>query len=153
MNNSPCQNFFKVMNTKVCVFLCLLAPFVFAHEGEPSHGGDLPVDLGGSRLQYKGRQNLVDISVQESAFHPSAVTINIGGVVAFQNEDDTEHKLVFKTGEGGDGEEHDHPVGGGHERSGVIKPGKYWLLEFLVPGLYPYTCSIHGESGQVNVNY
>jgi plastocyanin len=135
------------------MFLFLLPTLVFAHEGEPSHGGDLPSDLGTSRVQYKGRPNVVDIIVAASAFQPASVTIDIGGIVAFENKDDTDHKLVFNTGDpGGEDEVHDHPVGG-HERSHIMKPGRYWLLQFLVPGLFPYECSIHGETGQVYVNY
>jgi plastocyanin len=134
------------------LMMFLLAPIIYAHEGEPSHGGDLPVDLGGNRLQYVGRTNLIDVKIEKNIFLPDKVTIDIGGIVAFENRDGIDHRILFKTGESSDQEEHDHPVGD-HERSYMVRSEKYWVLEFLVPGLFPFVCTIHGETGEVYVRY
>ena len=139
---------------KICLFQFLLFTTlsVYAHEGEPSHGGDLPVDLGGNRMQYEGRQNLIDIKLSNSSFNPNEVAIDTGGIVSFQNQDQIDHRILFSMGEEDDDEVHDHPVGG-HERSHIIKSEKHWVLEFLVPGLFLYQCTIHGETGQIYVKY
>jgi plastocyanin len=133
------------------LFIVILAPSVYAHEGEPSHGGDLPVDLGSNRMQYQGMKKLSDISIHKNTFDPDELSVNIGAIIAIKNTDTVEHRLVFDMGEE-DEEEHDHPTGG-HERSYIIKPERYWVLEFLVPGLFVYKCSTHGETGQIYVRY
>ena len=133
------------------LFLVISAPSVVAHEGEPSHGGDLPVDLGSNRMQYLGMKNLSDISIHKNTFSPVELSVNIGAIIAIKNTDNVEHKIVFDMGEE-DEEEHDQPTGG-HERSYIIKPERYWVLEFLVPGLFVYKCSTHGETGQIYVRY
>ena len=138
--------------TLINIFLYSISTCVYAHEGEPSHGGDLPVDLGSNRIQYEGRQNLVDVTVSNSAFQPKDLSIDIGGIIAFENRDNIEHRILFRTGEDDPNEEHDHPTGG-HERKTIVKPGKSWVLEFLVPGLFPYECTIHGETGKIDVRY
>lgn len=139
----------------IFTFWCSIFLFtssIYSHQGEPSHGGDLPVDLGGNRLQYEGRTNLVDVGIENNKFLPEKVTIDIGGIVAFENRDKIEHRILFKTGEADDQEEHDHPVGD-HEISYIVTPDKYWVLEFLVPGLFPFECALHGETGEVYVRY
>jgi len=141
-------------------FLALIS-FTSAHEGEPEHGGDLPINLGGNRMQYEGQQYIVDIEIRENAFHPAEVTVDTGAIVAFKNLDVTEHRLVFNTDEWSTdagnhndvGEYHDHPIGAGHESFNLVKPGDYWVLQFLVSGVFRYKCSIHGVSGQIYVRY
>ena len=152
--NIAFNNYFNKRYFRDCLFplLFLTATTVCAHEGEPSHGGDLPVDLGSNRMQYEGRQNLVDIKLGNKSFTPNEVAIDTGGIVAFLNKDNIEHRILFSMGEADEDEVHDHPVGG-HERSYIIKPDKHWVLEFLVPGMFEYRCSIHGESGQIYVRY
>jgi plastocyanin len=149
----------KSLLNKISIFIfplwcsiIFVSSSVNSHQGEPSHGGDLPVDLGGNRLQYEGRANLVDIGIENSKFFPENITIDIGGMVAFENRDNIEHRILFKTGEADDQEEHDHPVMD-HEITYVVTPEKYWVLEFLVPGLFPFECTIHGETGEVYVRY
>jgi len=124
----------------------------FAHQGEPSHGGDLPSEIGTSRMQYEGATNLTDIRVNNETFLSDDIAINIGDMVAFENQDGNEHQIQFKTGTDDDEEEHDHPVMG-HELTHILSPGKHWILSFLVPGLYPYQCLLHGEKGQIFVRY
>ena len=124
----------------------------FAHQGEPSHGGDLPSEIGTNRMQYEGGINLFDIKIKNHKFISNDITIDIGGMVVFENQDNLDHKVRFKTGEDDPDEEHDHPVLS-HEITHILQPGKHWILSFLVPGLYPYECLIHDEKGQVYVRY
>jgi plastocyanin len=127
----------------------------FAHDGGPDHGGDLPLNLGGNRMQYVGASNIVDVVINKgNKFEPEKVTVDKSFRVAFENRDAIIHRLMFKTGEddyhdGGEGEE----PAGGHELIAIVEPGKYWLLEFQVSGEFQYTCTLHGETGVVSVRY
>lgn len=138
----------------------MLSPEVSAHGGEPEHGGDLPVVIGFNPKQYEGQYELTYIKVDKEAFRPDELTVDAGTRIVFENQDDVDHRIVFSRG----GETHDHPVemdeqsedhpeGEGHELSRLIKPGRYWVLHFIVPGEYPYKCPLHGISGKVNVRY
>lgn len=137
------------------IILATLPATVAAHGGEPDHGGDLPVDLGGSRLQYEGYPNLVDVRIKDGRVEPAEVIIDQGNIVAFENQDEVEHRLVFSMGGTGhvDAHDHEHPVGEGHEKFSVVKPGKYWVLQFLVPGSFQYKCSLHGTVGTIRVRF
>jgi len=145
----------------------MLSAEVSAHGGEPEHGGDLPVVMGFNPKQYEGHYELTYIKIDKSAFHPDELAVDAGTRVVFENQDDVDHRIVFSRG----GETHDHPdithdhpdimdeqledhpEGEGHELSRLIKPGRFWVLHFIVPGEYPYTCPQHGISGKVNVRY
>lgn len=145
------SNYRKIFLATLFLMVFMTIPG-FAHQGEPSHGGDLPSPMGTSRLQYEGAINLVDIKIKNQKFISREITIDIGGMVAFENQDSLEHKVRFKTGEDDPDEEHDHPVAS-HEITHILQPGKHWILSFLVPGLYPYECLLHDEKGQVNVRF
>jgi plastocyanin len=156
-------NMKKDIGTNISIYfvmpLCLSMVFLvisetFAYQGSPDHGGDLPVDLGGNRTQYVGASNIVDVVFESKKFEPGKVTVDKGTMVAFENRDAIGHHLMFKTGEAdyeddGSGEE----PAEAHELVGILDPGKYWLVEFLVSGEFEYKCTLHGETGVVSVRY
>ena len=103
-------------------------------------------------MQYEGAFNLVDITISNNVFYPNDIAIDPGWIVVFENQDNQDHRIQFKTGEDDPNEEHDHPVVS-HEITHILQPTKHWILSFLVSGLYPYECLLHGENGQVYVRY
>jgi len=78
------------------------------------------------------------IEIRNAGVQRPDITIAPGTVVVIDNQDKTNHRLVFPAGPGNDIV--------GRFASGVIGPGKLWGAEFVDVGVYPYECTVHPET-------
>ncbi len=93
-----------------------------------------------------------EVNIRDSVFETAELGVtlansNVHGKVIFENEDDTNHRIVFEQHVGNDLR---YEI-----RSPVIKPGDRWALEILRDGFYPFRCSIHAEKmqGTLRIRY
>jgi plastocyanin len=68
------------------------------------------------------------VTMKGLAFNPSALTINKGANVTWQNDDSTTHTVTSDTGA---------------FESGNMSPGNSFTHQFNGTGTFPYHCSIH----------
>jgi len=79
------------------------------------------------------------VPIQKNAFTPSALTVTVGQVVTWTNEDDVPHTVTTSSA----------PV---KFDSGVFNKGKSWSYTFTQPGVYQYYCAVHPDmTGTVTV--
>ena len=103
--------------------------------------GDPIMDLGiFSWVKYQQKQfftDIVEVTIENHAFHEPDVSVSVYQPIIFENKDDTNHRLVFLTALDNKME---IPY-----TSPVIKPEERWGLEIHTFGTYPYQCSLHPE--------
>ena len=86
----------------------------------------LPLLLGAKR---------VSISIDDMAFNPGSVDVQVGDTVTWTNNDDRDHTVV-----------------GDAFRSGNLRPGSSYSFQFNNPGRFSYGSSIYPRmKGSVNV--
>jgi len=85
------------------------------------------------------------IEIHGLAVQKTEITVKPGTVIAIENKDQTNHRLIFQPAPGNDLM---HSVS-----SSVIGPGQLWGAEFADTGTYPYYCSLHPEQvhGEIRV--
>lgn len=71
------------------------------------------------------------VTIENSQFNPSTVTVNVGTMVMWANREGTSHRIVSDTGS---------PQA---FSSDTLLDGAYFRFTFTRPGIYPYHCSIH----------
>jgi len=71
------------------------------------------------------------VSIKNGAFDPSSLTVPVGTVVEWHNQDGAAHRIVSSIQ--------------GIFDSGVIDPGKKYSLNFNNAGTYVYYCSLHPQ--------
>ena len=115
---------------------------VMATDGQPI------LDLGiVSWLEYRKKQLLVEvieIIIHDHAITAADVSVSIYQAVIFENQDETNHRLVFLP-------DMDNLMETAYT-SAVIRAGERWGAEFHAFGAFPYQCTIHSEErGRVTV--
>ncbi len=76
---------------------------------------------------------VVDISIKGFAFSPKAVTVRVGDVVSWTNDEDSASHTA--TGDSPDG----HP----QFDSGPLAPGHHYDFQILNAGTFTYHCQFH----------
>jgi len=71
------------------------------------------------------------INIKDSLFQPSTLTVPVGAIVEWHNQDGVQHTVTSDLN--------------GQFDSGVLMPGKKFDFTFNAPGSYGYHCSIHPE--------
>lgn len=111
--------------------------------------GDPIMDLGiFTWIKYQQKQfftDIVEIGIKDGKFDKPDMTVEIYKPIIFENQDKTNHRLVFLPG-----------VGNKFDVdyfSPVIQPGERWGLELHTFGEFPYQCTLHPEErGVFKVN-
>jgi plastocyanin len=82
--------------------------------------------------QAVGGGNVVEgpqtITIQNFAFTPPAITVNVGTAITWTNKDSTPHKVTADNGS---------------FDSGILNQGESFTFQFNTPGTFPYICTIH----------
>jgi len=101
-------------------------------------GGDNPLDPGSS---------VVDIAIRNNLFVPAQKTVSVGTTVRWTNDDPVEMENDF------------HTVDSGRPMSPTTLFNKTFTAKdqseqytFNSPGVFPYYCARHGETGTITVN-
>jgi plastocyanin len=81
----------------------------------------------GSQAQT-GQENVV---IENFAFTPSEITIEVGETIVWTNSDSTDHTVTS--------------IGAGGLESGTLAPGESFQNTFTEAGTYEYKCSIHPQ--------
>jgi len=115
---------------------------VFATDGEPV------MDLGiFGWLKYQQTQFFTDIeeiAIRDGSVAKPHVEVSVYQPIIFENQGDTNHRLVFIPGLENQME---YPY-----TSPIIKPGERWGLEIHSFGTFEYQCTLHPEvNGKVTV--
>jgi len=111
--------------------------------------GDPIMDLGiFTWLKYQQKQfftDITEIAIKDGKIQPPELTLDIYQPIIFENQDNTNHRLVFLPGIGNKMDlEYVSPV---------IQPGERWGLEIHTFGDFPYQCTLHPEErGSFTVN-
>jgi plastocyanin len=69
------------------------------------------------------------VSLAGKAFSPASVTVAVGGVVTWTNNDSMPHNVTSNSGA---------------FHSATLNPGQTFSFTFTAPGNYPYNCTFHG---------
>jgi plastocyanin len=69
------------------------------------------------------------VSLAGKAFSPASVTVAVGGVVTWTNNDSMPHNVTSSSGA---------------FHSTTLNPGQVFSFTFTTPGTYPYSCTFHG---------
>ncbi len=82
------------------------------------------------------------VEIDESGFQPANVEValanrNVHGILIFENNDESVHRIIFKQHIGND---LSYEI-----KSPVIEPGEKWALDILKDGIYPYQCTLHPD--------
>lgn len=106
------------------------------------------LDLGiVSWLQYQKKQLLVEvteIAIHDHAIEAADVSVSIYQAVIFENQDETNHRLVFLP-------DVDNLMETAYT-SAVIRASERWGAEFHAFGIFPYQCTMHPEErGRITV--
>ena len=88
-------------------------------------GSGTPITASGSPVNYTTR-----VTIQNSAFIPSEVTVMVGGSILWVNDDEAMHTV---TGDDGSFD------------SGDLQPGATFGATFNTVGPQPYHCKYHKE--------
>lgn len=119
--------------------MCILLSGQF-QMAQSSDGAPI-MDLGiFTWLQYQKKQfftDIVEIAIKDKAVNSPEVTVSIFEPILFENQDKTNHRIVFLPGIGN---AMDFEV-----LSPVIKPGERWGLEIHIFGVMTYQCTLHPE--------
>jgi plastocyanin len=106
------------------------------------------LDLGiVSWLEYQKKQLLVEITevkIHDHAIEAANISVSIYQAVIFENQDDTNHRLVFLP-------DVDNLMESAYT-SAVIRASERWGAEFHAFGVFPYQCTMHPEeNGRITV--
>ena len=124
--------------------LAIAAVFTFLlHQTIPviATDGDPIMDLGiFTWLKYQQKQfftDIVEIAIKDNKIQSPKLTVEIYEPILFENQDKTNHRLVFLPSVGNKFDvEYFSPV---------IQPGERWGLELHTFGDFPYQCTLHPE--------
>ena len=111
--------------------------------------GDPIMDLGiFTWLKYQQKQfftDITEIAIKDGKIQTPELTIDIYQPIIFENQDKTNHRLVFLPDIGNKMDlEYVSPV---------IQPGERWGLEIHTFGDFPYQCTLHPEErGMLTIN-
>lgn len=110
--------------------------------------GDPIMDLGiFTWLKYQQKQFFTDITelaIKDRKISAPALTVEIYQPIIFENQDQTNHRLVFLPGVNNKFDQ--------EYFSPVIQPGERWGLEIHTFGEFPYQCTLHPEErGKFNI--
>ena len=75
-----------------------------------------------------GQTAQAQVEIKDHAFHPAAITVPVGSMVTWVNDDSDAHTVTSD-----DGQTFNHGLGGGEKFS----------FTFAKAGTYPYHCSLH----------
>jgi len=75
------------------------------------------------------------VLIRDYTFVPSAITIESGKIVRWENRDSTPHRIIFTDKNGRDT----------NTESNVLAPSQSWSNRFTSPGTYSYYCKINPE--------
>ncbi len=131
--------------TIAVICAAVLGPYrtVIATDGDPI------MDLGiFTWLKYQQKQfftDITEIAIKDSKIQTPELTVDIYQPIILENQDKTNHRLVFLPGLGNKMDlEYVSPV---------IQPGERWGLEIHTFGEFPYQCTLHPEErGKITVN-
>jgi plastocyanin len=126
----------------LCVLLATSALPVRATDGQPI------LDLGiVSWLEYQKKQLLVqvaEVKIHDHAIETADISVSIYQAVIFENQDETNHRLVFLP-------DVDNLMETAYT-SAVIRASERWGAEFHAFGIFPYQCTMHPEErGRITV--
>lgn len=82
------------------------------------------------------------VNIQNFAFDPQSITVNVGTTIIWKNLDSVDHTVTTIALD---------PIGQGSFDSGNISPGGTFQFKFENVGVYNYECTIHGFTGTVVV--
>jgi plastocyanin len=110
--------------------------------------GDPIMDLGiFSWVKYQQKTfftDIVEVTIKKGVFQEGKLEVSIYQPIIFENQDDTQHRLVFIPGLNN---KMDYAY-----TSPVIEPEQRWGLEIHTFGEFPYQCTLHpGERGMFRV--
>ena len=111
--------------------------------------GDPIMDLGiFTWLKYQQKQfftDITEVAIKDHAFQSRKITLDIYQPIIFENQDKTNHRLIFLPDIGNKMDlEYMSPV---------IQPGERWGLEIHTFGEFPYQCTLHPEErGMLTIN-
>lgn len=82
----------------------------------------------------------VDVSYKDIAIHPTKITVKVGEVVHWTNNDAVPHNVVSESGPG-------------HFSSAILQQGQTFDFKATTPGVIKYMCSLHPTQmqGQIDV--
>jgi len=98
---------------------------VTVQSGAPNPGGG----GGGTGGGGAPPPSAASVRMAGKAFSPGSVTVAVGGVVTWTNNDTTAHNVTSTSGA---------------FRSATLQPGQTFTFTFTTPGTYPYLCTLHG---------
>jgi len=82
----------------------------------------------GTSCQRTTAPETVQVSIQGNAFLPATITVKVGDVVRWTNQDSAPHDAVMLDGSCG---------------TVILRKGESAALRFLTPGTYNYYCTVH----------
>ena len=94
-----------------------------AETDDSDRGGNAPAPSGDAVRSAK-------VEIEDFAYYPDPVTIEVGGKVTWQNEDSAPHTATAEEGS---------------FDTGTLEEGKLKSETFKEPGTYTYICSIHPQ--------
>ncbi len=101
-----------------------------ALHGTITVGGVAPSPGGGPGPAPAPAPAAASVSLANKAFSPASVTVAVGGVVTWTNNDSMPHNVTSNTA--------------GAFTSTTLSPGAVFTFRFTTPGTYTYTCTFHG---------
>jgi plastocyanin len=110
--------------------------------------GDPIMDLGiFSWVKYQQKTfftDIIEVTIKKGIFENGEQEVSIYQPIIFENQDDTNHRLVFIPGLEN---KMDYAY-----TSPVIEPEQRWGVEIHTFGVFPYQCTLHpGERGKFSV--
>lgn len=91
----------------------------------------LPVVGGGAPVEVVDSD--AEVHLQNSAFAPAEVTVNVNDTVTWTNKDAYAHDVTFE-------------AGFGSGAAGGLAPGAAWSWKFASVGEFRYRCVVHSSS-------
>lgn len=123
------------------IALALATGLIYGTRPVSATDGDPVMDLGiFSWIKYQQKQfftDIVEIGINKGSFSNPDTMVSVYQPIIFENQDETNHRLVFLPGLEN---KMDFPY-----TSPVIKPEERWGLEIHTFGVFPYQCTLHPE--------
>ncbi|MHB8162895.1 MAG: cupredoxin domain-containing protein [Methanoregula sp.] len=113
---------FRMISGTACILLIIFACMAAGCTSSPAAPVPAPTTATGGENS---------IAIKNFAFNPSPLTVKVGTVVTWTNQDSTPHTIVSDTGS---------PV---QFSSDTLPDGASYSFTFNQAGTYPYHCSIH----------
>lgn len=105
-------------------------------------GNDDGDDAGGDVVEPINEGTVPDVVIENEAFNPDSLDVDVGSTVTWFNNDDQAHTVTSGAAGAPDG----------YFDSGNIDANSSFSFTFDQPGTYTYFCSIHPNmTGTVNV--